>query len=146
MKSISILILAALYVACASEEIVETPPVLTEASSSPKPQAEVSADIAWTARIKSNLEPAIESKIGLRNRVDTYGPNKPIRIVFLDLPPRTVPKAMPNGEIKNILNAKGAPSYIKVLIRQLIEDMRLEVKGFQMYNGKLHPEKPTPFQ
>jgi len=146
MKSISIVILAALCVACAAEEIVETPAAPAEAPTSPKPQAEVSADIAWTARIKSNLEPAIESKIGLRNRVETYGKDNPIRIVFLDLPPRTVPKALPNGEIKNILNAKGAPSYIKVLIRQLIEDMRLEITGFEMYNGKLHPEKPTPFQ
>jgi hypothetical protein len=146
MKSISILFATVLCVACASEEIPVPPQVLTESTKSPKPQAEVTAEIAWAARIKSNLEPAIESKVGLRNRVETFGPDKPIRIVFLDLPPRTVPKALPNGEIKNVLNAKGAPSYIKVVIRQLLEDMRLDINGFEMYNGKLHPENPTPFQ
>jgi hypothetical protein len=146
MKSIAIMIATVLWVACASEEIVVVPPVVTELPKPPKSQPEVAAEIAWTARIKSNLEPAIESKIGLRNRVDTFGPDKPIHIVFLDLPPRTVPKAMPNGEIKNVLNAKGAPSYIKVVVRQLLKDIRLDVKGFEMYNGKLHPENPTPFQ
>lgn len=146
MKSIAIMIATVLCVACASEEIVVPPPVITESPKPPKPQAEVAADIAWTARVKSNLEPAIESKFGLRNRVETFGPDKPIHIVFLDLPPRTVPKAMPNGEIKNVLNAKGAPSYIKVALRQLLKDIRLDINGFEMYNGKLHPENPTPFQ
>ena len=102
--------------------------------------------MVWQAKIKSNLEPAIESRFGLRNRVEPRKPGEPIRIVFLDLPPRSIPKELPNGQIKQVLNPEGAPSRMKLLVRDLIEELRLPVDAFEMFNGKLHPDDPKPFQ
>ncbi len=106
----------------------------------------VDLNVAWAAQVKSTLEPMIESQLGLRNRVEANRKDSPIRIVFLDLPPRKVPREFPNGEIKEILNPDGAPSRIKLLVRDVIEASRLEIEGFEMYNGKSNPEAPTPFQ
>jgi hypothetical protein len=142
MKPLAFFALLALAWSCSSSA-PDTP-------SSPTPQEgstpEISAEIAWAAKVKSNLEPAIESRLLLRNRVEATSSDKVIRIVFLDLPPRTVPKKLPNGEIKNVLNAAGAPSRIKLQVRDIVADLRLEIAGFEMYNGKLHPDNPTPFQ
>jgi hypothetical protein len=119
-------------------------PVVEVEEAEPGPSAE--EEIAWRAKVKGQLETGIESKLGLRNRVEPTSPDQPVRIVFLDLPPRTVPRALPNGQIKQVLNPNGAPSRMKLLVRDVIEDLRLELAGFEMYNGKLHPENPTPFQ
>ena len=107
---------------------------------------DLTREISWSANVKATLEPLIESQLGLRNRVETKEFGAPIKIVFLELPPRTVPKAMPSGEIKNILNPNGAPSRLKLLIRDVIEASRLEIAGFELFNGKLNPDSPTPFQ
>lgn len=102
--------------------------------------------ILWSAEVKSTLQPLIESKLGLRNRIETSAPDEPIRVVFLDLPPRTVPKELPSGEIRNVLNPNGAPSRIRILVHDVIEASRLEIAGFELFNGKLNPDSPTPFQ
>lgn len=143
MKRLCILVLLPWAWSCSNSESPADPPVVVaQADEAP----DVSAEIAWAAKVKSNLETAIESKLGLRNRVEATAPDKIIRIVFLDLPPRSVPKQMPNGEIKNVLNAAGAPTRVKLQIRDILKDLRLEVAGFELFNGKLHPNNPTPFQ
>ena len=101
--------------------------------------------MAWAARVKTTLEPMIESELGLRNRPDQPFP-KINPGYFLRMPPRSVPKEMPNGEIKNVLNPNGAPSRIKLLVRDIIEKSRLDIASFDMLNGKLNPDSPTPFQ
>ena len=88
----------------------------------------------------------IESELGLRNRVEVNSQEKTLRVVFLDLPPRTVPKEMPSGQIKEVLNPNGAPSRIKILLRDIIDESRLDIASFEMLNGKLNPEDPKPFQ
>jgi hypothetical protein len=143
MKRLFILVLLPWVWSCSTSETPDAPPVTVAESNE---TSDVSAEIAWAAKVKGLLETAIESKLGLRNRVEATAPDKVIRIVFLQLPPRSVPKEMPNGEIKNVLNANGAPSRVKLQIRDILRDLRLEVTGFEMYNGKLHPNKPTPFQ
>ena len=119
-------------------------------SSSPSPTAPAvdnpSTSVAWAAQVKTTLEPMIESELGLRNRIMTNGAKKSIKVVFLELPPRTVPKEMPNGEIKEVLNPNGAPSRIKLLVRDVIEESRLDIASFEMLNGKLNPDDPKPFQ
>ena len=104
------------------------------------------AQILWSAEVKSTLQPLIESQLGLRNRIETSRPDEPIRIVLLELPPRTVPKELPSGEVRNVLNPNGAPSRIRLLVRDVIADSRLDIAGFELFNGKLNPESPTPFQ
>jgi len=143
MKALAFFVLLPLAWSCATNDSVDTPPP-TPPQADPPPA--VSAEIAWAAKVKSNLETAIESRLALRNRVEATSRDKVIRIVFLELPPRTVPKELPNGVIKNVLNAAGAPSRVKLQIRDILADLRLEIKGFEMYNGKLHPNNPTPFQ
>ena len=113
---------------------------------SPEGIAPIDEQISWAARVKATLEPLIESKLELRNRVEAHRPQDPIRVVFLDLPPRMVPKALPGGQIKNVLNPNGAPSRLKVLIRDVIAESRLEIQGVELYNGTLNPDSPTPFQ
>ena len=102
--------------------------------------------VLWSAEVKSTLEPLIESQLGLRNRIETSRPQEPIRIVLLELPPRSVPKELPSGEIRNVLNPNGAPTRIRILVRDVIEASRLEIAGFELFNGKLNPDSPTPFQ
>ncbi len=142
MKPLAFFVFLPLAWSCSTSDPAEPPPTPPQKAST----TESSVEIAWAAKVKSNLEPAIESRLLLRNRVEASSPDEVIRIVFLDLPPRTVPKQLPNGEIKNILNAAGAPSRIKLQIRDILADLRLDIVGFEMYNGKLHPNKPTPFQ
>ena len=121
-----------------------------EAPSSPSPSEEAidnaGAGVAWAAKVKTTLEPMLESGLGLRNRIETNNAKKSIKVIFLDLPPRSVPKEMPNGEIKNVLNPNGAPSRIKLLVRDIIEESRLDIASFELLNGKLNPDNPKPFQ
>ena len=112
----------------------------------PESLAPIDEQISWAAKVKATLEPLIESKLELRNRVEAHRPQDSIRVVFLELPPRMVPKALPGGQIKNVLNPNGAPSRLKVLIRDVIAESRLDIQGVELYNGTLDPDSPTPFQ
>ena len=150
MTLLKIALLVSLCACGSSESTFETEPSppAPDATESIEPAngAPLDAQIAWSARVKSTLQPLIESQLGLRNRIETSRPEEPIRIVLLELPPRSVPKELPSGEIRNVLNPNGAPSRIRVLVRDVIASSRLEIAGFELFNGKLNPDSPTPFQ
>ena len=150
MTLLKIALLVSLCACGSSESTSETEPSppAPDATESIEPAngAPLDAQIAWSARVKSTLQPLIESQLGLRNRIETSRPEEPIRIVLLELPPRSVPKELPSGEIRNVLNPNGAPSRIRVLVRDVIASSRLEIAGFELFNGKLNPDSPTPFQ